>query len=136
MIHGPCDAVNSSSPCMVDGKCTKFYPKEFTSRTSVSPNGHVIYARPNNGITVEKGGIKIDNRFVVPHNVDLCVKYNAHINVESVNRDGIEKYLFKYTNKGSDCAKFGIQNKGIGADGVNLIQQYLDCRCVTPHDAA
>ncbi|KAL6620651.1 hypothetical protein ACP70R_035790 [Stipagrostis hirtigluma subsp. patula] len=137
MIHGPCGAINSASPCMADGNCTKFYPKKFASTTSVSPDGHVTYARPNNGITVKKNEVDIDNQFVVPHNVDLCVKYDAHINVESVNRDGMEKYLFKYTNKGPDCAKVGIQNRGNdGADGVNEIKQYLNCRCVTPNDAA
>jgi len=51
-------------------------------------NGHVRYARPRNGITTKKNGINVDNRFVVPHNVDLLVKYQAHINVERVNRDG------------------------------------------------
>jgi hypothetical protein len=50
MIHGPCNIPGSSSPCMADGKCTKFYPKEFSDKTVVLPNGHVRYARPNNGI--------------------------------------------------------------------------------------
>jgi hypothetical protein len=77
----------------------KFYPKDLSRTTTVSSNGHVIYAQPNNNVTVQKNGIHIDNRFVVLHNVDLCVKYDAHINVESVNHDGVEKYLFKYTNK-------------------------------------
>ncbi|XP_062233068.1 uncharacterized protein LOC133930433 [Phragmites australis] len=105
--------------------------------TSVSSNGHVIYARPNNSITVQKNGVDIDNRFVVPHNVDLYVKYDTHINVESVNCDGMEKYLFKYTTKGFDCAKVGIQNRGSNnVVGVNEIKQYLDYRCKTPNDAA
>jgi hypothetical protein len=82
MIHGPCGALSSTSPCMVDGKCTKFYPNDLSSTTTVSSNGHVTYARPNNDVTVQKNGIHIDNRFIVPHNVDLCVKYDAHINVE------------------------------------------------------
>jgi hypothetical protein len=58
------------------------------------------------------------------------VKYQAHINVEIVNRDGMEKYLFKYSTKGPDYAKVGIR------DGANEIQQYLECRCVTPCEAA
>ncbi|WVZ87025.1 hypothetical protein U9M48_033727, partial [Paspalum notatum var. saurae] len=85
MIHGPCGAIGPSSPCMVDGKCSKFYPKEFSSTITMSSDGRVIYARPKNGITFEKNGVHVDNRFIVPHNVDLCVKYDAHINVESVN---------------------------------------------------
>jgi hypothetical protein len=85
MIHGPCGPLNASSSCMVDGKCDKFYPKEFLENTIVLPNGQVKYARPRNGITTEKNGIQIDNTFIVPHNVDLLVKYQAHINVESVN---------------------------------------------------
>lgn len=111
MIHGPCRSINASSSCMVDGKCDKFYPKEFLENTIVLPNGQVKYARPHNGITTEKNGIQIDNTFVVPHNVDLLVKYQAHINVESVNRNGMEKYLVKYTNKGPDCAKATVKRK-------------------------
>lgn len=116
MIHGPCGALNPSSSCMADGKCTKFYPKDFLDNTTVLSNGHVQYARPKNGITTARNNIEVDNQFVVPHNVDLLVKYQAHINVENVNRNGMEKYLFKYTNKGPDCSKVGIKRKRSGSD--------------------
>jgi hypothetical protein len=43
------------------------------------------YARPHNVLVVNKNGIDVDNRFIVPHDVDLVVKYQAHINVERVN---------------------------------------------------
>ncbi|WVZ95295.1 hypothetical protein U9M48_041079 [Paspalum notatum var. saurae] len=95
MIHGPCGPANPNCPCMVNGACSKRYPKEYSEKTAILQNGHVRYARPNNGITALKNGIKLDNRCVVPHNVDLLIKYQAHINVERVNRDGMEKYLFK-----------------------------------------
>jgi hypothetical protein len=140
MIHGPCGSLRTSSPCMTNGKCDKFYPKKICDHPMVLPNSRVTYARPDNGISAEKNGVKVDNTFVVPHNVDLLVKYQAHINVESVNHNGMERYLFKYTNKGPDCAKATIQRKRCNADAttgtLNEIIEYLDCRCVTPNDAA
>jgi uncharacterized protein (DUF2249 family) len=49
----------------------------------------------------------------------------------------MEKYLFKYTNKGPDRAKVAIQNKeDHNAAPINEIKQYLDCRCIIPNDAA
>lgn len=142
MIHGPCGEAHPSCACMVNGECSKNYPKEYCEKTTILQNGHVRYARPKNGIVTKKNGIAVDNAFVVPHNVDLCVKYLAHINVERVNRDGMEKYLFKYFTKGLDCSKVGLQCKRESSEcststkGVNEIQDYLEYRCVTPNDAA
>jgi hypothetical protein len=84
MIHGPCGALRTYSPCMSEGKCSKFYPKKFCEATTILENGFAQYARPNNGLVATKNGVDIDNRFIVPHNVDLLVKYQAHINVESM----------------------------------------------------
>ncbi|WVZ96161.1 hypothetical protein U9M48_041832, partial [Paspalum notatum var. saurae] len=140
MVHGPCGALNNSSVCMSKGKCSKFYPKQFCEQTTILENGFVQYARPNNGLVVTKNNVHIDNTFIVPHNVDLVVKYQAHINVERVNHDGMHKYLFKYVTKGFDCAKIGVH--GNSSDpassntSINEIDNYLECRYVTPHDAA
>ena len=83
MIHGPCGALNPKSTCMKDGKCSKRYPREFNSETKMDDDGYPSYRRRDNNVTyVNTRGHTIDNRWVVPHNLWLATKYNAHINVE------------------------------------------------------
>jgi hypothetical protein len=43
--------------------CTQ---KQFCEHTTMLENGFAQYDRPNNGVVVNKKGIDIDNRFVVP----------------------------------------------------------------------
>jgi len=71
MIHGPCGLARLSSPCMKKNKCSKYFPKNFTKRTIVDQDGYPVYRRRSKTFTVEKNGITLDNRYVVPYNASL-----------------------------------------------------------------
>lgn len=107
MIHGPCI---STSACMQKkNKCSKGYPKEFCQETRLVANQFPLYCRPFNGRIVTKKcrgennqfvDMDFDNRWVVPYNRYLLLKYRAHINVEICGTLHAVKYLYKYIYKG------------------------------------
>ncbi|PIA64661.1 hypothetical protein AQUCO_00100252v1 [Aquilegia coerulea] len=144
MIHGPCEKDKDKFPCMEKGRCSKHFPKKFTDDTIKDPDGFYTHRRRNNGRTGIKNGIEIDNRSVVPHNLDLIVKYQCHINVEVCNRGRAVKYLFKYIHKGKDIATIVIErnDEGDNCDGetsvriIDEIKTYLDCRYISASEAS
>jgi hypothetical protein len=77
MIHGPCEQINTKAPCMKDGTCTKQFPKPFCAVTSTNSSGYPTYRRLDNGDYVEKNGVPMDNRWVVPYNPFLIAKYEC-----------------------------------------------------------
>ncbi|XP_074352330.1 uncharacterized protein LOC141691493 [Apium graveolens] len=126
MLHGPCGQANTSSPCMLQERCNKFFPKNFNETTTIGEDGYPIYRRRNTGITIEKKGTLLDNRFVIPYNRNLLVKFESHINVELCNSTRSIKYLFKYINEGPDRATAVIET----TNKRDEIRAYLDCRTV------
>ena len=73
IMHGPCGVLNPSAPYMKDGVCQKHYPKSFQENTQES-NGYPIYRRWDTGQFVEtRSGTRIDNRWVVPYNIQLVI---------------------------------------------------------------
>ena len=102
MMHGPCGEATTKSPCMMDNRCTKHFPKRYNVDTTIDEDGFPVYRRRDNGRKIKKGGAMLDNRFVVPYNRNLLVKFQAHINVEWCNRSRSIKYLFKYIRKDDD----------------------------------
>ncbi|XP_074373870.1 uncharacterized protein LOC141714237 [Apium graveolens] len=82
MIHGPCGTDCVNSPCMVKGRCIKHFPKRYNSHTYFDDCGFPIYKRRKTRITVKKKGIDLDNRYVVPYNRDLLIRFQCHTNLE------------------------------------------------------
>ncbi|KAI5404812.1 hypothetical protein KIW84_051829 [Lathyrus oleraceus] len=111
MIHGPCGFANRSSPCMKDGKCSKYFPKQFQPETIVDQDGFPVYRRRDNGHTILKNGIQVDNRNVVPYNAKLLTKITTAI---VPNDDGTSNQ----------------------PQNIDEIKQYIDCRYVSPSETS
>ena len=143
MIHGPCGKQNPKCPCMKNNKCSKHFPKTYQDDTSVTSTGFATYKRGQATLFVIKGGCHMDNRWVVPYNMLLLKKYQAHINVEWCNKTTFIKYLFKYVTKGADCSKAYLQRVKRGqqtpfdddTQTINEVKEYLHCRYICEQDA-
>jgi len=94
-----------------------------------------------------------ENRWVVPYNPYLTMRYKCHINVEVCSSITTVKYLYKYVYKGHDRALAVVQPEAgalstaapqavaSGADGNNVlvardeVQNYLDGQYVSANEA-
>nr|GEY41337.1 hypothetical protein [Tanacetum cinerariifolium] len=115
MLHRPC---GKGVVCNIEEKCSKHFRKAFCTETIIDHNGYPIYHRRYNKLCVKKRKFTFDNKYVVPHNHYLLLKYHAHINVEWCNRSKAIKYIFKYLNKGPDRATIFIEKNVPNGQGV------------------
>ncbi|KEH21931.1 PIF1-like helicase [Medicago truncatula] len=92
-----------------------------------------LYRRRNSGVFIQKGESFVDNRYVVPYNRQLLLKYNAHINVEWCNQSQSVKYLFKYVNKDHDRVTATFYQGGDAC--YDEIKMYYDCRYLSACEA-
>ncbi|CAL1379667.1 unnamed protein product [Linum trigynum] len=146
MIHGPCGPSSPNAQCMKNGICTKHFPKQFCTQTTIDENGFAKYRRQDTG-TVTVNRTEVDNRYVVPYNRYLLLRFGAHINVEFCNRSRAIKYLFKYINKPADRAtstlvgnqisntNTQVSDSSAGARHIDEVKAFLDCRYVTAREA-
>jgi len=115
------------------------FQKKITEFTNVDDDGYPVYQRRDNGRTVNKSGVDLDDRFAIPHNCYMLLKYSAHINVEWCNQSRSIKYLFKYMNK---CHNRVIANfyQTIADENTNKqvdkISMYYDCRYISSCEVA
>lgn len=81
-------------------ECTKGYPKPFAPETQDNVSGYPIYMRRENACQLKVGKYTVDNRWIVPYNKYLSLRYNAHINVEICSSIKSIKYLLNMFTKG------------------------------------
>ncbi|XP_074336651.1 uncharacterized protein LOC141673814 [Apium graveolens] len=119
MIHGPCGPDYTKSPCMVKGNCIKHFPKQYNSHTFFDECGFPIYKRRRTGITINKKGVNLDNRFVVPFNRDLLGHDTATMCLRKT-RTGTSATIPKKAPKGL----------------IDEVKHYLDGRYVCASEAS
>uniref|UniRef100_A0A183C4Z0 ATP-dependent DNA helicase n=1 Tax=Globodera pallida TaxID=36090 RepID=A0A183C4Z0_GLOPA len=142
----------SSRYCLVDGKCTKHFPRPFAEQTVIDDRivGVQYRRRPpaqseaERQLNPERYACAVsgkDNRFVVPHNRFLALKYRSHINVEWIQGDACIKYVLKYVMKGCQLAFVQIVNDTAATTAGNVIVNYDEFRQIrmaryqTPNEA-
>ena len=45
MMHGPCGEMNDKCVCMKKGVCSKYFPKDFQTETTIDATGFTLYRR-------------------------------------------------------------------------------------------
>ncbi|XP_074346810.1 uncharacterized protein LOC141685613 [Apium graveolens] len=118
LIHGPCGLDYTKSSCMVKGNCIKHFPKRYNSHTFFDECGFPIYKRRRTGITINKKGVNLENRIVIPFNRDLLVYFQCYMNLEIYNNSRSLKYLFKYCLKGHDTAIMCLRKTRTGTSAT------------------
>ena len=119
----------------------------YNSHTFFDDCGFPIYKRRKTGITVKKKGVELDNRYVVPYNRDLLIRFQCHTNLEICNSSRSLKYLFKYCLKGHDTATMCMRKKNTSKSStaipiivekrpVDEVKHYLDGRYVCASEAS
>jgi len=76
--------------------------------------------------------VDVDNRWIVPYNPWLLLKYGAHINLEACMSIKSVKYLYKYVYKGYDCIQLEFEEKV----DHNEIHTFVDARIVSAPETA
>ena len=114
MVHTPCGNQNPSAPCMVNGSCSKSFPKPFGADTVVTENSYACIKCHNTGQILKIQGRQVNNQWVVYHSPYLIWKYRCHINVESIASVKAVKYIYKYVYKGHDCTTMKFVSLALG----------------------
>ncbi|XP_074305055.1 uncharacterized protein LOC141639985 [Silene latifolia] len=102
--------------------------------TTNGRNSYPIYRRRQNGRSVVVRTATLDNRWVVPYNPFLLVKYDCPLNVEVCSTIKAVKYLYKYVYKGHDWVSFTVDD-GVDQRDYDEITAFQSARWISPPEA-
>ena len=99
-----------------------------TPPTVICDDGYPRYQRRNDGRSINVCGANLDNRWIVPYNPALSLRYGSHINLEACISVKSVKYIFKYVYKGHDCIMLELVKTN--TYGYSEISIFLDARYI------
>jgi len=99
--------IKSHFPCMVDGKCSKRFPRQLVAETISGNDGYPFKRRQptdDNGrstiVKVNQQDIEVHNRWVILFSPLIFKTFKAHINIKFCHSVKFINYIRKYVNKG------------------------------------
>ena len=109
MMHGPCGIANPKIPVHGGWLLFQKNSQKIVKEMNAGLDGYPHYKRRSMGRCVNKSGVFLDNKYVLPYNPSLSIMYNADINVEICGNVQSCKYLYKYVYKGPDIASVAVE---------------------------
>ena len=139
MLHGPCDARCKAAT----GECDKKFPKTASDTTIAREGEYPIYRRrcQHSHVRYNRQGETISEQtdcHVVPYNIYLTLRYNAHTNMELATNISVVKYLYKYVYKGGDRAAVCVEEVAPDPAApivIDEIKKYVDARYLSASEA-
>ncbi|XP_031103123.1 uncharacterized protein LOC116006774 [Ipomoea triloba] len=80
-------------------------------------------------------GFKLDNRWIVPYNPQLLLKFDCYINVEVCATIKSVKYIYKYIYKGHDRVRMSLADN-MSDYVIDEIKEYQNAQWISPPEAA
>ena len=138
MIHNDCSGPEGRKcPCYDDRKacCGAGFPFAHADATTMGDERAKVGLRRRRGQqwSADVNGRTVTNKWVVPYNAALLLKYQCHLNVEVVTATHAIKYLFKYLFKGADNASAAIH--AVSTELGDMIGRYQDRRYLGSSEA-
>ena len=80
---------------------------------------------------LRKDGFVYDNRWVVPYNEFILIKYDCHVNTEFIGSLTTIKYVYKYVHKGFDVSTVGVEE----INDRDEVTRFINARTIDPYDS-
>ncbi|RYR46624.1 hypothetical protein Ahy_A07g032375 [Arachis hypogaea] len=95
IVYGQHGRYNNNSPCMSNGRSSKYYPKVYPANEAGFPK----YRRSDNKMIIMNKDVVLGNSYIVLYNLALLLKYRCHINVEHTSHVYNKIIAFFYQTK-------------------------------------